>query len=136
MSIQNPTADSVDISFKQVLNSNSSYHPTLYPFNASFYLLDQQYSLPFATIMTNKIQASDGATTEIPSQRVNITHKNQFSQYVLTTLGSEEFTFALRGHGDLKEGILPKVLVTYDKDITMKGGTSLPCTIESTKLTI
>lgn len=121
MSIENPTPESVDLSFKQVFNTNSSYHPTLYPFNASFYLLDQQYSVPFGSIETTEIRASNGAGTDFPLQRMNISQMDRFTKYVSTTLSSEEFTIALRGHGDLKEGALPKTSITYDKNITMKG---------------
>lgn len=125
MSIQNPTPDSIDLSFKQVFNTNSSYHPTLYPFNASFYLLDKQYSVPFGSIETTEIHASNGVGTDFPTQRMNISHMGRFTDYVLATLGSEEFTIALRGHGDLKEGGLPRTSVTYDKNITMKGKVSM-----------
>lgn len=105
--------------------SDSKYHPTLYPFNASFYILDNENNPPFASIRTPQIKASNGSQSEVPLQRVNITHPDEFTRYVLLALGSEEFTVALRGKGDLKTGALPKTGVTYDKNITMKGMSSL-----------
>lgn len=121
MTILNPTPDSVDMSFQQVFISDSKYHPTLYPFNASFYLLDGANNPPFASIQTPQIQAGNGVVSNVPSQKVNITHLNEFTRYVLLSLASEEFTIALRGRGDLKQGILPKTTVDYDTNITMKG---------------
>lgn len=46
---------------------------------------------------------------------------DEFTRYVLLSLASEEFTIALRGQGDLKQGILPKTNVDYNTNITMKG---------------
>lgn len=127
MDIENPTPNSVDLAFTQVLRSNSSYHPTLYPFNASFYLVDRQNNPPFASIRTPQIQASNGAQSEVPLQRVNITHPDEFTRYVLVALESETFTIALRGTGDLKLGGLPKTSVDYNSNITMKGKEPLSC---------
>lgn len=122
MAIQNPSPDSVELGFTQVFYSGSKYHPTLYPFNASFYMLDNGNNPPFASIRTPQInKASNGTESEVPLQRVNITHMDEFTRYVLLALGSEEFTIALRGHGDLSTGALPKAGVNYDKNITMKG---------------
>ncbi|KAJ9656055.1 hypothetical protein H2198_005215 [Neophaeococcomyces mojaviensis] len=119
MSIENPGPESVTFSFDQTLYTSSKYHPTLYPFNASFYLLDSQ--MPFASIQTPQIQATNGTKSTVPPQQVNITHMDEFTKYVLLALASEEFTVALRGEGDLKQGSLPKTSVDYDKNITMKG---------------
>lgn len=121
MTIQNPSPDSVELAFTQVLRSNSSFHPTLYPFNASFYILDNESNPPFASIQTPEIKASDGLETNIEPQEVNITHPEEFTRYVLLALASEEFTIALRGDGDLKQGALPKTSVRYDQNITLKG---------------
>lgn len=121
MSIQNPRPDNVDLAFTQVLLSNSSFHPTLYPFNASFYLTDKDSNLPYASIRTPEIKSSNGTIANVATQQVNITHPKEFTRYVLTSLASEEFTIALRGTGDLKQGSLPKVSVDYDQTIVLKG---------------
>ena len=121
MDIESPTPKSIELAFTQVLHSNSSYHPTLYPFNASFYLVDKRDNPPFASIRTPEFEARNGAESQVPLQRVNITHPDEFTRYVLTALDRENFTIALRGTGDLKLGSLPKTSVDYDQNITMKG---------------
>ncbi|KAK5948738.1 hypothetical protein OHC33_010161 [Knufia fluminis] len=122
MTIQNPTPDSVELGFTQMVNNPTKYEPTLYPFNASFYMLDNADNPPFASIRTPKItKAANGTESEVPLQRVNITHMDEFTRYVLLALGSEEFTVALRGHGGLSTSSLPKTNVNYDKNITLKG---------------
>lgn len=121
MQILNPAPDSIELAFTQRLYTNSSYHPTLYPFNASFYLLDNRDNPPFASIQTPELQAANGTTSNVELQRVNITHLEEFTRYVLLSLASEEFTIALRGNGDLKQGGLPRTSVSYDQNITMKG---------------
>ena len=122
MAIQNPTPDSVELGFTQMFYSDSKYDPTLYPFNASFYMLDNDDNPPFASIRTPKItKVSNGTETEVPLQRVNITHMDEFTRYVLLAFSSEEFTVALRGNGDLSTGAMPRTGVKYDQNITLKG---------------
>lgn len=121
MAILDPTPESVELTVVERLWSNSSYHPTLYPFNASLYLLNSASNLSFASIQTSEVNAHNNATVVVGPKRINITHPDQFQEFVLRVAGSEEFTYALRGHGELKEGGLPKVHVDYDKNITMKG---------------
>lgn len=121
MAILDPTPESVELTVVERLWTNSSHHPTLYPFNASLYLLDSPKNLSFASIETTKTKAHNNATVVVGPQRVNVTHLDEFTKFVLMVAASEEFTYALRGHGDLKEGGLPKVHVDYDKNITMKG---------------
>jgi len=125
MTIEDPTPDSVKLGFTQVFITKSKRHSTLLPFNASFYMLDHEDNPPFASIQTPRInKASNGTESEVPLQHVNITHMDEFTRYVLLTLGSKEFTIALRGHGGLTTGSLPKTSVTYDKNITLKGTSS------------
>ena len=121
MSIKNPAPNNIELSFKQVFYSNSSYSTTLYPFNASFYLLDNASNPPFASIQAPKVVASNGTEAIVEPQRVNITHMDEFTRYILLALASKEFAVALRGEGALKQGILPKTSVSYDKNIMLKG---------------
>lgn len=121
MSILDPAPDSIELTVVEKLYSKSSYHPTLYPFNASLYLLNHQEAPPFVSIQTSEIKAHNNATVTIGPQRVNITNLHEFTNFVLMTAASEQFTYALRGKGDLKQGALPRVGVNYDKNITMKG---------------
>ncbi|MBA7489681.1 hypothetical protein ES702_00215 [subsurface metagenome] len=122
MSILDPTPEAVELTVVERLWTNSSYHPTLYPFNASLYLLDPPgNNISFASIQTTEIKAHNNASVVVGPQRVNITHMKEFTRFVLMVASQEEFTYALRGHGQLKEGHLPKVHVDYNKTITMKG---------------
>lgn len=122
MSILDPTPEGIELTVVERLWTNSSYHPTLYPFNASLYLLDPPgNNIPFASIQTTKVKAHNNASVVVGPKRINITHMEQFTKFVLLVARNEEFTYALRGHGDLKEGGLPKVHVDYNKNITMKG---------------
>lgn len=125
MTITNPKPDSVELSFKQTFYTQSKYHPTLYPFNASFYMIDNVDNPAFASIRTPKVQAANGTESEVPPQTVNITFPDEFTRYVLLAYQSEEFTIALRGNGDLKQGSLPKTTVSYNQNLTMKGITTL-----------
>lgn len=127
MSILDPTPYGVELTVVERLWTNSSHHPTLYPFNASLYLLDPPgNNVSFATIQTPKVKAHNNASVVVGPTRINITHMKEFTKFVLLVARSEEFTYALRGHGDLKEGGLPKVNVDYDKNITMKGTSKIP----------
>lgn len=121
MVINNPTPNSVDMEFEQKFISDSNQHPTLYPFNASFYLLDNDTNPAFASIRTAEVKGGNGVVSEIPTQKVNITNIYEFTRYVLQTLAAEQFMIALRGTGGLKQGILPTTTVDYDTNITFTG---------------
>lgn len=121
MSILDPTPESIELTVVERLWTNSSHHPTLYPFNASLYLLEPPSNLSFASIQTSQVKAHNNASVVVGPKRINITHQEQFTNFVLLVASSEEFTYTLRGHGNLKQGGLPKVHVDYDKNITMKG---------------
>lgn len=121
MAILDPSPDSIELTVVEKLYTDSSYHPTLYPFTASLYLPGSQPDQPFASIQIPKVKARNNATVTVGPQRVNITNMEQFTKYVLTTAASSEFTYSLRGKGDLKEGGLPRIQVDYDKNITMRG---------------
>lgn len=121
MTIENPEPNSVQLSFTQTFETDSKYYPTLYPFNGSFYLIDKPDNPAFASIRTPKVVAQNGTESQVPAQTVNITFPDEFTRYVLLAFESENFTIALRGNGDLKQGSLPKTTVSYDQNITMKG---------------
>lgn len=119
MAITDPAPHHVTLSFEQVFYTNSSYRPTIYPFNASFYLPDSD--IPFASVETPQLQGGNGTASVVPPQTVNITHPTQFTEYVLLALESKEFTIALKGTGGLKQGSLPETTVDWNKNITLKG---------------
>lgn len=122
MTIENPTPDSVEMGFNQVYYSNRSTQPTLYPYNASFYLLDSGNNPAFASIRTSKLlKVSNDTDTEVPPQRIDITHMDEFTRYLILALGSENYTIGLRGHGAVSTGSMPKTSVHYDQNITMTG---------------
>lgn len=117
MSILNPTPNSVELTVVENLSSNSSYHPTLYPFNASLYMPGS--NIPFLSLETPKFEARNNATVNIGPQQVNITQR-QFTDFVLIVASNKVLQYSLIGKGDLKEGGLPKISVNYQKYITMK----------------
>jgi len=113
--------------FTQIFYSNTSTsQPTLYPFNASFYMLDNDNNPPFASIQSPEIvKISNDTETDVPPQLVNITHMDEFTRYLRLALASESYTIALRGNGGMSTGGMPKTGIDYDKNITMNGMTEL-----------
>lgn len=118
MSITKPTPKTSDVSLTEIFLSNSSHTATLEAFTASLYLLGR--NTPFINLNIPKIQGKNGTEVTI-AQQINITDQSEYTRYVETVLGSEQYTMVLKGSGGLKLGSLPSTTVNYDKNITMAG---------------
>lgn len=120
LSLTNPAPDSFDLELTTVLHTDSKYHPNLDAFNGSLQLQDSD--VPFAYLNIPAMEAGDGVESQV-SQRVQIANLTEYTKYVATTLGTEEYSIFLKGKGGLKQGGLPNTNVDYNKEIKMKGKT-------------
>jgi len=118
MKIREPTPDSFHVEITQVLGSKSPFHPYLDAFNASVHMAGS--SVPFATLLTPRAKAVDGAKGTI-SQTVMLPNVEAFTNFSTAILLNEKVNLTLWGKTGLKLGGLPKTIVTYNKTVTMKG---------------
>lgn len=118
MSLENPAPDSFDLELTSVFHTGSSYHPDLDTFNGSLQL--ENSNIPFAYLDIPALKASDGAESHL-TQHVQIANLTEYTKYVATVLGTEEYYIYLKGNGGLKLGGLPKTNIDYNKKIYMKG---------------
>ena len=131
LTLFNPAPDSFDLGLTTVFHTDSKYHPRLDAFNASLQLPDSD--VPFAYLDIPAMDAGDGVESQV-SQRVQIADLTEYTKYVATTLGTEEYSIVLKGKGGLKQGGLPNTNVNYNKEIKMKGASTpllFVCTIHS-----
>ncbi|KAL2859943.1 DUF3712 domain-containing protein [Aspergillus lucknowensis] len=117
MVITDPTPDGFQLNQKQVIGSGSIFHPKIYSFDADVSL---QGSPAFATVTVPEVQARDDAAVHV-EQWVDLTDADQFAAFSTAVMMNEEFNLGVYGEPDLKLGALPKIDVTYNKTVTMKG---------------
>lgn len=117
MILSDPTPDSFHLDQVQIIGSHSSYHPQIYAFDAAVSLAG---AATFATVQVPGVKSKDGAEVNI-SQDVDLSNVTAFSDYSKAIMLNEEIQMNVYGKPKLKEGGLPKVTVTYDKTVTMKG---------------
>lgn len=117
-SFTNPTPDSFDLELDTVLETDSSFHPTLSAFNGSLYL--DGGVTPFAYINVPALTAKNGTVAHI-QQKVTIPDQTQFQNFSITALQNETYTLRLKGKGDLKQGSLQTISVNYDQPVEGKG---------------
>ncbi|RMZ80107.1 hypothetical protein DV737_g3170, partial [Chaetothyriales sp. CBS 132003] len=115
-----PTANSIALDINNTFLIKSSYHPILYPFNASLYL-DEDASTPFVSFETPKINHVKNGTIVYIQDTVTLYNLDQFAAFTEKALTSSDFNVILRGKGKLKEGGLTKTTVTYKTKAALKG---------------
>ncbi|PNS15937.1 hypothetical protein CAC42_4338 [Sphaceloma murrayae] len=120
--LRNPAPGAADLTLDSFLLTDSSLHPDLDSFDASFYLEGRQE--PFITATIPAIKAENGTVARI-QQRIQITNLAEFTRYTGTLLSAQNFVVYLKGRGGLKQGALPKTNVNYDQRITLSGLNSL-----------
>jgi hypothetical protein len=122
-SFLNPSPEGFDLELDTVLETDSSFHPVLKPFNGSLYLDGGE--TPFAYIDVPQLKAKNGTVAHV-AQRVTIPDQTQFQNFCITALSSETYTLRLRGKGDLKLGGLQTITVDYDQPVESKGKHLIP----------
>ena len=118
MVISDPTPNSFTLKQTQVIGTNSVYSPTIYAFDAAVSLLNGM--VPFAFVRVPNIKSDEGAKVVI-SQMVNLNNPDAFGDYAMSAMMNEKASMNIYGKPRLKQGALPKVTVTYNKTVIMKG---------------
>lgn len=118
MVISDPAPQSFTLHQSQIINTKSSFHPWIYGFEARVSLAEGPKS--FISIQVPKVKSDNGAVVEI-SQRVNISDTSSFQEFAKTLLMQDKIHLNIHGETELKEGVLPKVSVSYNKTVEMKG---------------
>lgn len=117
-SILTPASDAFDLDLRSELETTSKYHPQLDGFDASLFL--EGSDVPFISFTTTGFKATNGSRSQV-QQRVPIKNMTEFTRYTMTVLGSDKYSFSLRGTGGLKQGGLPHTNVDYNQKVEMQG---------------
>ncbi|CAG8898753.1 unnamed protein product [Penicillium egyptiacum] len=118
MILSDPTPESFHLEQRQVLGSDSPYHPQIYAFNSAVSLAGAPD--PFAYVNVPAVKSKDGAEIHF-EQKVDLTDASAFGDYTTAVMLNEEVSLNIHGRPDLKQGGLPKVTVDYNKTVVMKG---------------
>ena len=118
MVISDPAPDSFQLDQSQTIGSHSSYHPKIYAFDAAVSLLGAASS--FATVKIPQVKSKNGAVVNI-SQDLDLSNETAFGGFATAVMLQEDVELNIYGKPKLKEGGLPKIKVTYNKTVTMKG---------------
>jgi hypothetical protein len=118
MVISDPAPSSFQLNQTQVLGTHSIFHPNIYAFDATVSLLGA--AVPFSTVRVPQVKSNDGV--EVPvNQRVELSDVSAFGDFATAVMLNEEIKLNIYGKPDLKQGGLPRISVTYNKTVTMKG---------------
>ncbi|KAI9371986.1 hypothetical protein BJX61DRAFT_534323 [Aspergillus egyptiacus] len=117
MEISDPSPSGFHLTQRQVIGSDSAFHPTIYSFDAEVSLAG---GATFATVTVPQLRADDGVVVDI-DQWLELSDAGAFSDFSKAVMMNEEFQLKVRGKPDLKLGGLPRINVNYDKTVTMKG---------------
>ncbi|KAL4749066.1 hypothetical protein BDW72DRAFT_142221 [Aspergillus terricola var. indicus] len=117
MQISDPARDGFHLTQRQVIGSDSMFHPKIFEFDADVSLLG---SPVFATVKVPQVKADDGAVVNV-DQWLNLTDAGSFGDFATAVMMNEEFHLNIYGEPRLKQGGLPTIDVNYNKTVTMKG---------------
>ncbi|KAL2821722.1 hypothetical protein BDW59DRAFT_108651 [Aspergillus cavernicola] len=118
MVISDPSPDRFQLNQRQVIGTDSIFHPKIYEFDAEVSLAG---SPVFATVTVPSTRADDGVVVDINDQYVDLTDADAFAGFSTAVMMNEEFELNIYGRPGLKLGALPKIHVNYNKTVTMKG---------------
>jgi hypothetical protein len=119
-----PTSDSIVLTQSAILHSPSIYTPTLDPFNASLYLVENGVysSAPMMYIPMPSIHAlHPSSNVSIKNEQLAIANLAELTKYATAVLSQENVTTALVGSTRLHEGKLPVNTITFNSTSTYKG---------------
>ncbi|KAL4907482.1 hypothetical protein BDW74DRAFT_176247 [Aspergillus multicolor] len=117
MEISDPTPDGFHLHQRQVIGSDSMFHPKIFEFDADVSLLGGPV---FATADVPEVKADDGAVVVV-DQWLNLTDAGAFGDFAQAVMLNEEFKMNIYGEPRLKQGGLPTIDIDYNKTVTMKG---------------
>ena len=100
MVFSDPTPNSIHVNQTQVLSSKSSYHPTIFGFNASI-------SLVGATALIPRSKAQNGEVINVDDTLALSETSGAVNNFTLAVLGLETFQMNIYGKPGLKQGVLP-----------------------------
>ncbi|KAJ5266503.1 hypothetical protein N7478_009311 [Penicillium angulare] len=118
MILSDPTPDGFHLSQVQTIGSHSTYHPKIYAFDAAVSLAGAASA--FATVRVPTVKSKDGVKVDV-SQDVDLSNTAAFGGFSTAIMLNEEIEMNIYGKPKLQQGSLPKVTVTYNKTVTMKG---------------
>ncbi|KAF7592969.1 hypothetical protein BBP40_012205 [Aspergillus hancockii] len=118
MVISDPAPSSFHLNQTQVLGTHSIFHPNIYAFDAAVSLLGA--AVPFTTVRVPQIKSNDGVIIPV-NQRVELSDVSAFGDFATAVMLNEEIHLNIYGKPDLKQGGLPRISVSYNKTVAMKG---------------
>lgn len=124
MIISDPTPESIHLEQRQVLGSDSIFHPQIYAFDSAVSLAGA--ADPFAYVTVPAVKSKDGAEIHF-EQKVDLTDASAFGDYTTAVMMNEEVSLNIYGRPGLKQGGLPKTTVDYNKTVVMKGMLLFSC---------
>ena len=119
MIFTDPTPQSFHLEQTAIIGNHNRYHPQLDAFNASL-SIDGPNVKPYAYVELPAIHATEKAISYI-NQTVSIVDMEQWINYSMLVVNSEQVKVAVRGRTDLHEMKNPVTTVDYHKVATMKG---------------
>lgn len=118
LALLSPTPNSVHANQTQILGNKAIYHPNLDAFNATILMVGGL--APIASALVPATIANDGQIINIDTE-LNLTNADAMAQFSTAVLKNEQFQLNFAGYTGLKEGVLPKTTVDFNKTVTMKG---------------
>lgn len=117
MEITDPAPDGFHLNQRQVLGSDSAFHPQIYSFDAEVSLGGAP---TFAMVTVPEFKANDGTLIHV-NQWVDLSNAGAFGDFATAVMMNKEFDLNIYGEPQLKQGELPTIDVTYNETVNMKG---------------
>jgi hypothetical protein len=112
-----PTPDTIHVNQTQILGNKQIYHPKIYSFNASLGLAGAPEPVSYAIVP--ETASNDGQVIIVDTTlQLNVDAVTDFTK---TVLASKTWYLNVYGRPQLKEMVLPKETVTFNKTIEMSG---------------
>ncbi|KAI5299587.1 hypothetical protein KEM55_001982 [Ascosphaera atra] len=112
-------SDHAHVKLNQEIGSKSIFKPKIYSFSANLSLPHRGVDRPFMTVQVPETKAQDGQKFTI-EQETNLP-VDEFTRYTTTVVQEKNFDVIVYGKPTLQQGKLPKVGVTYNQTVHMKG---------------
>lgn len=101
------------------MGNKAIYHPKIYSFNASLGLAGAPEPVSYATVPET---ASNDGQVIIVDTTLQLRSLEAVTNFTKVALASETWELNIYGRPELKEMVLPKSTVTFNKTIEMTGG--------------
>lgn len=120
MVLSDPYTTHCHIELDQVLSVHSPFKPKLFEFPANLSLPGRGSDRPFMSVTVPQTVAKDGQKV-IVNQHTDFPSVEEFTRYTTTVMQNEELEVIVYGRPKLRQGGLPKITVTYNQTVKMKG---------------